>query len=128
MRQKVIVITNNKTVELKEHDQFIPGSHLEVLKRCRDLIHQGHILISHPLSGGVKPNEIPCKSVVLSRQQKEEPNWQSLYLIERSLDLAEEMALQAPPPAYPERLLADFRSIDYDLLQNVLESLPNTLR
>src|SRR5690554_2044082 len=100
MRNRVIVVTNNDSVELQEQDLFISGTLLDVLRRCRDLVHQGHQLISHPLVSSVKPNETPYKSVVLTKQRTQQVDFQSLSIIEASLQTAERMLRERPLPTY----------------------------
>ena len=40
---------------------------LSMLIRVRDMVYAGYRLYTHPLSGSVKPNETPYKSLLLSR-------------------------------------------------------------
>lgn len=124
MRNRVIVVSNNSSVELLEQDLFIRGTLLDVLRETRNLVHSGHLLISHPLAGSVKPNETPYKSVVLSKQSKGQVDFQSLSIIEASLQTAARMLNERPLRPYSERVLADFQCIDRDLLQSALSSLP----
>ncbi|HHY09499.1 MAG TPA: GrdX protein [Firmicutes bacterium] len=123
MRRKVMVITNNEAVNLQKQDQFIKGTLPEVLIHCRDLIQQGHRLISHPLAGSVKPNETPYKSVLLSAAKEKQVDLQSLNIIEAALHTAENMLRGRPLPAYSEKILAEFRFIDNDLLQAALRTV-----
>lgn len=127
MRNRVIVVTNNQDVDLLEHDLFIDGTLPDVLRVCRDLVHKGHQLISHPLVSSVKPNETPYKSVVLTKGQGKQIDFQSLSIIEASIHTAERMLKERPLPKYPERVLEDFRLIDRDLLATALSSLPMNL-
>ena len=61
---KNIIITNNKYVyekykdtnEIKYDEDF---TYLDVLEYVRNQIHKGHKLLTHPLSGSVKPNRNP---------------------------------------------------------------------
>lgn len=127
MRIKVIVVSNNPSAGLLDSDRFVNGSLLEVLKVARDMVHQGHLLISHPLAGSVKPNETPYKSVVLSRLPKGQVDFESLSVIEGSLRTSERMLQERPLPNYPERVLQDFQVIDNSLLQHALSSIPGYL-
>lgn len=127
MRRKVIIVTNNASVDLVEQDLFVEGTLLDVFRRARDMVHQGHLLISHPLVGSVKPNETPYKSIVLSRRSGGEVDYQSLSIMEASVKTAERMLRERPLPKYSERVLQDFQFIDNDLLQAALVSLPGSL-
>lgn len=124
MRNRVILVSNNSSVELQEQDLFVEGTLLDVLKNTRNLVHRGHLLISHPLVGSVKPNETPYKSVVLSKRSGGQVDFQSLSIIEASLQTAERMLKERPLRPYSERVLADFQYIDRDLLESALSSLP----
>ena len=68
---ELFVVTNNPMVweilssrcEVRYFD--VP---LEDVLRCvRDLVHKGHKLLTHPLSGSVKPKETMYKSIALSK-------------------------------------------------------------
>ena len=75
MLERMLVITNNPMVRdvLSKQDicevRYAPVSYRQVLCLARDAIHQGHKLLTHPLSGSVKPGETPYKSVAVSRAQ-----------------------------------------------------------
>ncbi len=92
----------------------------DVLKAARDLIHKGHVMKTHPLSGSVKPFETPYKSIVLSpKAQKDHAGGiildkDSLVLIEDARIMAEKFRRHRE---FTEKLLADFRLIDRDLIE-----------
>ena len=72
-RGKYIVVTNNPLVWEKLHttrEMIYKETTFEgLLVELRDRIHQGHMLLTHPLSGSVKPNETPYKSVLISKDK-----------------------------------------------------------
>ena len=47
---------------------FLEASLRDILIKTRDMTHVGHRLYTHPLSGSVKPNETPYKSILLSKK------------------------------------------------------------
>ena len=65
-----ILVTNNPLVEAQYSSRFkvvfLNTGLAGVLTHVRDCVHKGHKLLTHPLSGSVKPNETPYKSVLLS--------------------------------------------------------------
>ena len=67
-RGKYIVVTNNPLVWEKLHttrEMIYKETTFEgLLVELRDRIHQGHMLLTHPLSGSVKPNETPTVSTL----------------------------------------------------------------
>lgn len=82
-----ILITNNSKVSNKFSEylvlEFIDGSILDVFIYVRNLIHKGYRLLTHPLSGSVKPNENPYKSVILEKGCKLDLD--SLSIIENAI-------------------------------------------
>ena len=71
MNKDVVIVTNNPLV-LKEMEHRYSIIYKEttfdgILEQIRDLIHKGYRLLTHPLSGSVKPGETPYKSVLMSR-------------------------------------------------------------
>lgn len=65
-RRSYVIVTNNPLVLERLGDthnvEYEDISYESVLERVRDKIHLGHTLLSHPLSGSVKPNETPYLS------------------------------------------------------------------
>ncbi len=121
---KFMIITNNKEVAQKYRIlytvQYMDCSYREVLIAVRDYIHEGHRLLTHPLSGSVKPNETPYKSILIS-DESESLDMDSLDIIEKSMEAAAKFT-------YSERIieqeiLDDFRCIDTSLVDNVINKL-----
>ena len=88
MQTGYTVITNNPLVYEKfknSHDViYREVSYEDILKEARDRIHQGYQLLTHPLSGSVKPNETPYKSMLMS-STKGRMDPASLRLIENAI-------------------------------------------
>ncbi|MEL7609302.1 MAG: GrdX family protein [Bacillota bacterium] len=117
------ILTNNPAVKeafpgvTELYDATVEG----IFKLGRDAIHFGARLINHPLSGSVKPNESPYKSLVLSI--KPAPlHADSLSHIEGALQVLAKLGIKNRE--YPERALEDFRLIDLDLIQSAIQALP----
>jgi len=117
-----ILITNNPLVEERYKAGF-QVEHLEslddVLIRARDRVHDGHRLLTHPLSGSLKPNETPYKTVLVSGARSE-PDERSVLIIEESLLFARGF----PPRHIPERYLPDLQTVDLSLIRSALETGP----
>lgn len=113
-----LLITNNTDFledSLGYELRLIEGlEYTDVLIAVRDLIHQGHVLLTHPLSGSVKPFETPYKSVVVSATAKGSVDADSLLLISDALAMAEKFRRERH---FNEQLLCDFRLIDRDLIE-----------
>lgn len=121
----IILLTNNPLVAEKLHQDiriiFDEGlDYLGILTEARNRIHQGAVLLTHPLSGSIKPSETPFKSLLLGENGKA-LDASSLQMIEDALRLAQRMIDQTGNRKWTERILADFQLIDYDLIRHGLE-------
>ena len=124
---KNIIITNNKYVYEKYKDNFEVNfdenfTYLDVLEYVRDRVHEGHELTTHPLSGSVKPNETPYKTIMIS-DEKGVIDFNSLKIIEDSIATAKKFTNNMPTPNWPESILDDFRVIDLSLIENVINKI-----
>ena len=88
-------------------------SYLEVLTIVRNYIHNGHKLLTHPLSGSVKPKETPYKSIVISAEV-DSLCMQSLSIIEESIACYGRFADRD----IPIEALQDFMEIDCSLVES----------
>lgn len=122
-RKSYMILTNNPLVAEKLKDThnviYKDISYEELLKEVRDRIHEGHLLLSHPLSGSVKPNETPYKSVMIS-ERKEEMDSRSLSLIENALQACRKF--EDKSGRYEAKVYEDFQLIDWTLLESGLAS------
>ncbi|HCR84812.1 GrdX family protein [Muricomes intestini] len=118
------IITNNPLVlgKLRETHYVVYHdiSYEEILKEVRDRIHEGHRLLSHPLSGSVKPKETPYKSIIITTGKGMEPDIESLELIENAIEACGKFAFKAD--LYGAGVYKDFQLIDWTLLKSALES------
>lgn len=122
-----IIVTNNKLVFEKYKDLYHivydeSFTYLDVLEYVRDKVHEGHLLTTHPLSGSIKPNETPYKTVMISKK-KGTLDYDSLYIIENSISTAKKFIENKATPNWTERILDDFRVIDLSLIENVIDKL-----
>jgi len=101
---------------------YIDGGYLDVLYEVRDRIHTGSILISHPLMGSIKPNETPYRSIVLE-ERKGPVDYQSLMIIESSIETCKKLLKDRPTPNWTQRVLEDFKFLDVKFLESALSSL-----
>lgn len=117
---KSLVLTNNEIVFTKYKDMitvlYKDISYKEILIEARDLIHKGYKLKTHPLSGSVKPNENPFKSMILSIG--DELDVPSLVMIENSIATYDKFSYQFP--VLTEKMLSDFSIVDLTLIESAL--------
>lgn len=125
MVEPVIIVTNNPLskdkFQVKYKVHFINGNVMDVLKVVRDYVHCGHKLLTHPLMGSVKPNEIPYRTILLSKAKKQDVDLQSLDYVEKSIYTTQKFIKNYDIPVWNSKILNDFSLIDYDLIKHVFE-------
>jgi hypothetical protein len=119
---KCIVITNNPLVNNNCNSviYLCEASLADVLISVRDKVHLGHRLITHPLSGSVKPGQTPYKSVVIAAERMETTDGESLRVIEDALAVAHSMTHATHTAVWAESTLSDFQLIDYGLIADII--------
>ncbi|WP_042275443.1 GrdX family protein [[Clostridium] dakarense] len=120
----MVIITNNPIVKQEIKDKEIlqkDVTYIGILKECRDLIHKGYELLSHPLYGSVKPNETPYRSIIMKKGKNLDTN--SLMLIEEAILTSSKFQNNKNTPNWTERVIDDFKVIDFDILNNTLQRI-----
>ncbi|CAK7074187.1 GrdX protein [Tissierella sp. P1] len=122
-----IIVTNNPYVYEKYKDKMEmlykeDCNYIQILEFLRDKIHEGHQLLTHPLSGSIKPNETPYKTIMISKE-KGSLDQQGILIVEESIETAKKFQSNKPTPDWTERVLDDFRVIDLSLIENVIDKL-----
>ena len=117
------VITNNPLVKESFADTedicYFEITYKDLLLKVRDMVFEGYELLSHPLSGSVKPGETPYKSVLIS-SKKENINMQSVMLIEQALETYKKFTDRTV--GLREDVLNDFQTVDMTLIESALSS------
>ena len=116
-----VIITNNPFV-VKKYSQisvYFEKNVLEIYILIRDMVHKGAKILSHPLSGSIKPWETPYKSVLVSKRQGT-LDFESLKLIEGAIGILKNR--KVGEYVYPQGVLEDFGIIDMDLINSALDS------
>lgn len=126
----IIIVTNNPKVFQKfngkyEIEYLENESYLDVLLKVRDKLHKGHKLLSHPLSGSVKPNETPFKSILIS-QKKGKIDFGSISILENSIATYEKFIKIKRLPDWNQDVVVDFMVVDLSLLENTLVNIEFT--
>lgn len=129
-----LIVTNNPLVEayisahgLDNYYQivWIEGYTEDVLRRVRNLCHSHHRLITHPLTGSIKPNQTPFKTVVLEQGDAKVVDLESVQLAEAGLGKALDLLKSRPRPEVAFRFSDDFAVIDLDFFKSYLLSVVN---
>lgn len=123
MKKKAIVVTNNPKAKdffegLEYSVIFIDGGYGAVLEELRKKVHLNYELLTHPLSGSIKPNETPFKSVAIHKGNS--LDMLSLELISNAVEVYERLQNDLKTPLWTEAILDDFMVIDLDLIKNAL--------
>ena len=120
-----MIITNNPLVKDRltavTNVVYMDGSYKDILIKVRDLCFAGYILKTHPLSGSVKPNETPYKSIMVSDRETDKTDFSSCELISNAISTYEKFAKL--PDKWPKEVLLDFQAVDFSLMQNALKSI-----
>lgn len=123
----MIIVSNNESVyntykDVIQIEYLEDYKFLDVLKHCRDRIHKGAKLLTHPLTGSVKPNETPFKSIMIS-DDTGPLDVESLTMIESAIEVTIKFLNNSEIKEWPERILDDFRLIDFRLIRSAIESV-----
>lgn len=122
-----ILVTNNLAVYKNYRDRIETiyietAGYVDILLTVRNKIHNGHKLLTHPLSGSVKPNETPYKSIMITKE-KSKLDIDSLEIIEDSITTANKLIKEKRTPKWTNKILEDFQLIDFDLIKSGIESM-----
>lgn len=123
MKKDHIIVTNNPKVKkfFNEYNNqiiFVEGNYYDVLDEVRKKIHLNYHLKTHPLSGSIKPNETPYKSIAI--QKENSLDMMSLELIENAIEVYNRLQKDLKTPYWTEQILDDFMVIDLDLIKHAL--------
>lgn len=115
------LVTNNPQVAEKYRQldvESIDGSVIDLFIKARDYIHRGHHLLTHPLSGSLKPGKIPYKTVILAHA-KSGLDPVSLDYIESSIETYRKTELTSPG-CFSDEILEDYAKVDLSHVEAAL--------
>lgn len=125
-RDMKLLITNNPKVKEKFDDIHMiyldKRSFLDVLIRVRDEIHRGGILLTHPLTSSIKPDETPFKSVIIEKKGGK-VDLDSLIMIDDAIEVTKKFLKDNRKRSYTEKILEDFQIIDLSVITSGIESM-----
>ena len=118
-------ISNNPLFKEKDFPflEFHDTDVLSLFKLVRNEIERGSKLLSHPLTGSIRPDITPYKTILLS-QQTEKPDYMSVLLIEKAIRYTEDLYKLRDVPLFMrwgENAKADFQLIDYSIIRQALD-------
>jgi hypothetical protein len=123
----IVVITNNDVVLAKYSEKFkvdyLEGaSLLETLEHARDMVHQGHVLLTHPLSGSVKPNDTPYKTIIVSSKRRS-LDYSGLSVIEEGIESTKKFINGRSTPMWTDKVKSDFKLVDCTIISTAIQSM-----
>ena len=117
-----LLVTNNPLTKAECRDglecKLLNTDLHGVLIYVRDLIHKGHRLLTHPMSGSIKPNETPYKSVLISGNPGKTDS-ESVRIIEECIQTVQKF----PPKQTSQQDLKDMQIIDHSLIKPALDNI-----
>ncbi|MBR3288137.1 MAG: GrdX family protein [Lachnospiraceae bacterium] len=124
---KYIIITNNPLVRDTYKDkevEFYDIKYQEILQTVKNKIALGHKILTHPLSGSVKPKETPYKSIMISKEtvgaNATEVDLESLEIIEDAIATCEKFKERSDK--WTPQVLKDFQLVDFTLIDSAIDS------
>ena len=117
------ILTNNPAVVsmYPMESCMISGNVMDVFIAVRNAVHKGARIISHPLSGSIKPNDSPYKSIVITVSTGK-LDVKSLNIIEDAISVLSRLTIKNRD--YDESVLEDFRIIDLDIIKQIERPVP----
>ncbi len=117
------IFTNNirvyEELSKKINVEYHNVDSLELLCKVRNKIHMGAVLLSHPLSGSIKPNENPYKSLII--EDKEGClDYKSLEVIENSINTFVKFKVMGNRIHSTTEANKDYSLIDFSLISSCL--------
>lgn len=124
MIQHIIIVTNNpmalEKFKLNYIVNFVEGDVMKVFQTVRNYVHLNHRLLTHPLVSSIKPNEVPYRTVVITKGRDNCIDLESLDLIENSSAATLKFLKDFGVPNWNESILRDFQLIDFDIINNAI--------
>ncbi|HCM85386.1 MAG TPA: hypothetical protein DIT08_04830 [Enterococcus sp.] len=103
---------------------FIDGSYGEVLVEVKQQIIEKHVvLLSHPLSGSIKPNETYYKTIFVTETTSQYIDTESLEYIESAIAVYEKFIKNKQRPNWSLAVLKDFAFVDFYIAQSTLDRM-----
>lgn len=116
-------VTNNPLIIKKGliNTEAVDSDTLSLLLFAKEYILKGHRLISHPLTGSIRPDVSPYKTILLSLSA-DKVEAESLNIINHAIEYTENlMSTHVNPLNWDKKSLEDFQFIDMDIIENFIQ-------
>lgn len=123
------IITNNSLCRDKYGKElpveYLDGKkYMDVLLTVRDYIQKGWRLETHPMTGSLKPNQTPYKSIMISNLPVDSEEFYSQEItIENSIAACRKFLSIRETPDWPEHLREDYRIVDLSLIEGAIQKV-----
>lgn len=113
-----ILVTNNDLLEEQNNQKmFVHGNALDVLLTTRNLIHQGHRLVSSPIGASIRIMMSPIRTIIVE-SQKSDLDERSLQIIEAAIEKHNLITANRGEDITNKK---DYKIIDLELLSTALK-------
>ena len=123
------IVTNNSLCR-DQYQELIPVDFLEgkgymdVLLAVRDYIQKGWRLETHPMTGSLKPNQTPYKSIMVSDLPREQEEFYSQEMtIENSILSCRKFLEIKQTPNWTEEIRKDYMIVDLSLIEGAIQKV-----
>ena len=123
------IVTNNSLCR-DQYQELIPVDFLEgkgymdVLLAVRDYIQKGWRLETHPMTGSLKPNQTPYKSIMVSDLPREQEEFYSQEMtIENSILSCRKFLEINQTPNWTEEIRKDFMIVNLSLIEGAIQKV-----
>ena len=123
------IVTNNSLCRDKYQElipvDFLEGKgYMDVLLAVRDYIQKGWRLETHPMTGSLKPNQTPYKSIMVSDLPREQEEFYSQEMtIENSILSCRKFLEIKQTPNWTEEIRKDFMIDDLSLIEGAIQKV-----
>ena len=123
------IVTNNSLCRDKYQElipvDFLEGKgYMDVLLAVRDYIQKGWRLETHPMTGSLKPNQTPYKSIMVSDLPREQEEFYSQEMtIENSILSCRKFLEIKQTPNWTEEIRKDFMIVDLPLIEGAIQKV-----
>ena len=123
------IVTNNRLCRDKygsqvEMDYLENGSYLDVLLKVKDYIQKGWCLETHPMTGSLKPNQTPYKSIMVSDLPLDQEEFYNQEItIENSILSCRKFLEIKQTPDWSEEIRKDFMIVDLSLIEGAIQKV-----
>ena len=123
------IVTNNSLCRDKYQElipvDFLEGKgYMDVLPAVRDYIQKGWRLETHPMTGSLKPNQTPYKSIMVSDLPREQEEFYSQEMtIENSILSCRKFLEIKQTPNWTEEIRKDFMIVDLSLIEGAIQKV-----